>query len=794
MSIIKLLSFLREPMPVIYDVQQYFENAMTSFSTKPPVINNPFSNTDLDGIDSEYDLLSHLLNESDGVCIGEVHNDKFSKKILIDNMAELKEKGVNTIYLEHLFGEEHQKLLDQFYESSSNEMPLKLKKHLKNLDYGQIWDDDIRKKYGFTALVKAAKKYGIRIHAIDEENLYKTGGDGLYVSNNEQRIAGLNYFASEEINRHRQEIAGEGRYIVFVGSAHVGLDFHNNEYIHGIDNLLNIPSIVFNSRDKDEKAQILAAPNLLYSSFRGNFCVERENPNREDEVDLLFSLMNSTSQHIYIQSIISKLHLKGIFIHDLRREGQSLSDLTTDSLYLDILTALEQTDNEKRSNEPDFLKKIIIAIDRENCSLLPGFFDSLGTMPIQQLTFLGELNDDILLDLLKALKVNESVRKLIINHRPLSDEVVKAACNLMRQTQGRIEIASVYKSTSFGKLLAETYQDIILLEETKQRQDSELLGDDKNRTVLLTKESDIGSEVQVCFWDETENKFIYLKFDPNDNPQLKRQDGKTLLIEDVQKLMNREPVTRSSENTIVPVFDDKGRYLNQPIDQLLKNHLTNLDLQAKKQFDDLAQELASLQFGDDNSKINSYISEMRKQFANDPSGILNAMQAEKQFNDFAEQLKALKFGDADVKIDNYIKKMEGQFANHPSRTLKAMKEMVNELKEDNDKLKLIVKQYRDKAGLFTIGMYSKADRIEKALRETPLKERNKHHLRLAGSKVMKALASHRHFLGHVYLKQNNKVDVDKAAKGLKDFKEKCKEVTNPEASNNPDSTTPGKNS
>ncbi len=782
----------------IFDVEQYFEKAMKAFSAKPAVINNRFSNADLDGIDNEYDLLAHLLKESEGVCIGESHEDKFSKKVLVDHMAELKKKGVNTIYMEHLFGEEHQELLDQFYEISGNEMPSALKKHLKMLDDGHIRNEDISTKYGFTALVKAAKENGIRIHAIDDANLWKTGGDGLGSSNGQQRIAGLNFFAFEEINRHRKEVAGENRYIIFVGSAHVGLDFHNNKYIHGIDNLLNIPSIVFNSRNQDEKPQILAAKNFLYSMFRGNFCIERVRPHPVDEVDVLVGLLNTPHQHVSIKELIFKLHLKGIFIHDLIREGRSLLELTKDREYLTILREFEQTDNENRSNNPDFLKDFYIEVDRENCSLLPGFFDSLSTMPIQQLSIAGELNDGILLDLVKALKANQSVRKLNLDHWPLSDEVVKAACTLMHQTQGRIEIVTRYKRTPAGKLLAAAYQDILLKETERKSHDRELLGDDKTKTVLLTKESEIGSEVEVCFWDETESKLIYLTFDPNDNPPLKRQDGKVLLIEDVQKLMNREPITRLSDKKMVPVFavpvfDDKGQYVNQHIDQLLKNHLLFLDLQAKEQFNALAQELAQLNFGDDNSKIDVYIRKMGDQFANDASGTLKTMQAERQFNDFAKALQALKFGDADEKIDNYIIKMERQFENHPSRTLNAMKEMVNELKEDNAKLKGIVKHYREKAGLFTIGMNSKADRIEEAMRQTLLEDRNKNKIRGSGSKLMKALASHRHFGGHVYLKPNNKVDVDKAAKGFKDFKENFEEVKNPEASNKPDSTTPGKN-
>ena len=82
--------------------------------------------------------------------------------------------------------------------------------------------------------------------------------------------------------------------------------------------------------------------------------------------------------------------------------------------------------------------------------------------------------------------------------------------------------------------------------------------------------------------------------------------------------------------------------------------------------------------------------------------------------------------------------------------------------------------YRENAGLFTIGMKAKSLRIETAMLDVPVEDRVNFLQSPGSSKVMEALASHRYLgkRGNVYLNENGQVDTEKAATTFKEFKKK----------------------
>lgn len=92
------------------------------------------------------------------------------------------------------------------------------------------------------------------------------------------------------------------------------------------------------------------------------------------------------------------------------------------------------------------------------------------------------------------------------------------------------------------------------------------------------------------------------------------------------------------------------------------------------------------------------------------------------------------------------------------------------------KIKTIIQSFRDKASWYTIGMKAKADRIEKALYNVPLDQRDHifTHTSPAAMAVQKELASHRHLgkRGVVYLNQDGSVNNTKAAASFKQFKQR----------------------
>ena len=92
-------------------------------------------------------------------------------------------------------------------------------------------------------------------------------------------------------------------------------------------------------------------------------------------------------------------------------------------------------------------------------------------------------------------------------------------------------------------------------------------------------------------------------------------------------------------------------------------------------------------------------------------------------------------------------------------------------------VKAIIQSFRDRAGFFTVGMKDKAARIERAMAQVPIHERESIFIKnsfTAPHEVLQALASHRNLIrpGNVHFKADGSIDEEKAAKSFKKFKEK----------------------
>lgn len=196
------------------------------------------------------DILYCLLSNNDTVVIGELHKDKSSKKLLIDNMAQLKELGVDAIYLEHVFYDTQKELFDAYLASDSLAMPALLADYLHNLDNGfHLNNREDFSPYTFTGLVVQAKRYAIRIIPIDTVASYATGS-ALHMeagSDPAKRCLMMNYVAAQtyikEKNSHRKAI-------FFVGSAHIN---KTNSKVPGITEITHGPTLVITDKNDDEK-------------------------------------------------------------------------------------------------------------------------------------------------------------------------------------------------------------------------------------------------------------------------------------------------------------------------------------------------------------------------------------------------------------------------------------------------------------------------------------------------------------------------------------------------------------
>lgn len=177
----------------------------------------------------------------DKFIIGEYHHYISSKKFLQDEMKRLKKEKYDILFMEHLFYDTHQVLLDEFYQTGI--MPEKLRDHLEWLnDHGQVhvfgtdsqFSQQRWKKYNFLTLVESAREAGIRIVGIDIDAVYKTQNNGS--DGEKKRIPYMNYVAFRIIERE-MAIHGDIKWFALMGNAHV-------VYYHGVPGLSNLTGVL----------------------------------------------------------------------------------------------------------------------------------------------------------------------------------------------------------------------------------------------------------------------------------------------------------------------------------------------------------------------------------------------------------------------------------------------------------------------------------------------------------------------------------------------------------------------
>lgn len=208
------------------------------------------------------------------------------------------------------------------------------------------------------------------------------------------------------------------------------------------------------------------------------------------------------------------------------------------------------------------------------------------------------------------------------------------------------------------------------------------------------------------------------------------------------------------------------------------------DLLAAKKFDCLVKLSEIKDHGEQlkDRNINNFIGPMNEEILRTKSVVrLEQIKEQLECKDLLQKIEATRFGPHDKQMHKFvqdmIKKMD-QCAN-----LNELKDLKEELKstlatlEKNkpaiDELKNIIQDFRDSSNIFTVGMKSKANRIERAIGDNvPISERGK----IQDSEpVLEALASHRHKHGKVY-HEDGHINEKKASSTFHQFKQKMNEL------------------
>ncbi len=196
----------------------------------------------------------------EGACLGEWHSDKSARKFLFDNLELLKEFGVTTVFLESCFYDTLQPYLDQYFESSSLDMPLIVDAYLNDHESPAFFADFVRK----------AKRLNIRVVGIDTSLAFEIeNGDTREEAG--ERIMTMNFVAKKIIDHEK----GRGKYIALMGGAHAPtmlvkkgkMNLAGDVAIPGLADLLQCPYIGFCDTDDGSS---LALPNVVdYTSSYG---------------------------------------------------------------------------------------------------------------------------------------------------------------------------------------------------------------------------------------------------------------------------------------------------------------------------------------------------------------------------------------------------------------------------------------------------------------------------------------------------------------------------------------------
>ncbi|CAI3795467.1 hypothetical protein GLGCALEP_01298 [Pseudomonas sp. MM221] len=175
-------------------------------------------------------VLQSVYENSNGLVIGEAHNSLGSKRLLIDNMRQLRKLKVKTLYMEHYTTDFQQADLDAF--NRSGVMPKTLDDYVTQQDFGHGTDPAGR--YTFRRVLIEAQKNGVRIQAIDCMASYRQVWETPVSDVTRQQM--MNFYAHLIIEAD-QAARGPGKWVALVGSSHA------NNY-HGVTGLAESEGVI----------------------------------------------------------------------------------------------------------------------------------------------------------------------------------------------------------------------------------------------------------------------------------------------------------------------------------------------------------------------------------------------------------------------------------------------------------------------------------------------------------------------------------------------------------------------
>jgi hypothetical protein len=218
------------------------------------------------------------------LCIAESHAHISPKKFLIENMRLLKEKGYDVLFMEHLFYEEHQDLVDKYFSSDDEKMPEELAEYLDKLTSGHMrvplqeskGRSNAIDSYNYRKILEEAKHCGLKVICA-EKNKISYAHEAL--SSGVDRMATFNSNFQKLVKEYEESCKPKKpKWLLFVGNSHV----NECEGVPGICNIISDVQDFVILDGEEEKFLVREEREKTFYKI---------NPDKQDDSAFKFSLL-----------------------------------------------------------------------------------------------------------------------------------------------------------------------------------------------------------------------------------------------------------------------------------------------------------------------------------------------------------------------------------------------------------------------------------------------------------------------------------------------------------------------
>lgn len=284
-------------------------------------------------------------------------------------------------------------------------------------------------------------------------------------------------------------------------------------------------------------------------------------------------------------------------------------------------------------------------------------------------------------------------------------------------------------------------------------------------------------------------KFAAYQEEIGQKRDLEQQIAAPLLAKECMQIMSELQAANSSQYPqLITKYPDGFDGMSVPELLTIREEIGK-DLLATKKLDCLIKLSEIKDQGEqlNDKNINKFVGPVNEEIIRTKSIVrLEQIKEHLECKSLLQQIEATRFGPNDKQMNMFVqetmKKMDKCTNLDEQKKLKEELQSTLATLEKNkpaiDTLRTIIQDFRDRSHAFTIGMKSKANRIERAIGDSvPISERGKIQ---DAEPVLEALASHRHKHGKVY-HEDGHINEQKASGSFHQFKKKMNELKEEQA-------------